>query len=339
MFCPLVISMLRPGPVGSLLQEAGIPTYSLEMSKGIFGITSQVRGIARLHRILSEQRPDLLISYLYHPIVTGRMVAKTAGIARVISCIRIAPRPTIAGRIQNLMLRLTSCADRVTTVNSAGVATQWVQKKAVSPEKLRIISNGVVVAEEEQQGSGEPSDNFVWCAIGRLEVQKDFFSLIAAMEIVARRYPDSRLRVIGDGPLKADLEAQVREKALTDHVVFQGTTADIDTLLSSASAVVLSSAWEGMPNVVLESLAAGVPVVATDVGGVREVVADGETGFLVPPHSAVHLADGMIRMMSLSREERGVMGQRGRELIRTRYTMDHVVRQWESLYIEVLEKE
>jgi len=242
---------------------------------------------------------------------------------------------TPAARIQNLALRLTSQLDRITTVNSASVASQWIKAKAVSPDHVRIVPNGVVITNDEDKG--KQSDRFVWLAMGRLDIEKDFFSLIDAMEQVSQRYPQCLLRVVGDGPLRCTLEELIRRKGLTDHVVLEGERTDVQELYRAANAVVLSSAWEGMPNVVLESLATGVPVVTTDVGGVTDIVIEGKSGFVVPPHSSTQLAEGMIRMMSLSQEKRDTMGQRGRVLVKKKYDMDTVVRQWESLYTEVLE--
>ena len=98
----------------------------------------------------------------------------------------------------------------------------------------------------------------------------------------------------------------------------------------------MSSAWEGMPMVLLEAAAAGLPIVATKVGGNHEVVRDGESGYLAPPRDSTALAQAMQRLMRLSPEERRTMGERGREHVRTHYGLQRVAEQWEGLYRELL---
>jgi glycosyltransferase involved in cell wall biosynthesis len=122
--------------------------------------------------------------------------------------------------------------------------------------------------------------------------------------------------------------------ALSGRVGWLGLRDDVPDLLAASDAFVLSSRWEGSPNVVLEALAAGVPVAATDVGGVRELVHDGRSGFLVPPGDVAALAGAMDRLMTLSSEERRRMGQRGRHAVRQRHDASVVLEQWRRLLSE-----
>jgi glycosyltransferase involved in cell wall biosynthesis len=111
---------------------------------------------------------------------------------------------------------------------------------------------------------------------------------------------------------------------------------DVPELLNAAAAYVLSSAWEGMPIVLLEAAAAGLPIVATAVGGNGEVVCDEESGFLVPARDPESLGLAMRRLMGLSEVDRRLMGERGREHVRTNYGLSRLVDRWEDLYLEVL---
>jgi len=110
----------------------------------------------------------------------------------------------------------------------------------------------------------------------------------------------------------------------------------VPELMSAADGYVMSSAWEGMPIVLLEAAAAGLPIVATSVAGNREVVLDGESGFLVPPRDSEALGGAMLRLMGLSEAQRRALGERGRDLIRTQYSLGRLVDRWEDLYREVL---
>jgi glycosyltransferase involved in cell wall biosynthesis len=112
--------------------------------------------------------------------------------------------------------------------------------------------------------------------------------------------------------------------------------SDIADVMSAADGYVLSSAWEGMPMVLLEAAAAGLPIVATRVGGNHEVVRDGETGYLVPPRDDAALAQGMLRLMELPTPERRAMGEAGHQHVRSHYSLGRVAERWEELYREVL---
>ena len=113
---------------------------------------------------------------------------------------------------------------------------------------------------------------------------------------------------------------------------------NIPHLMNPTDASVMSSSWEGMPNVLLEASATGLPIVATDVGGNREVVLDGVTGFLAPPRNPEALAQAMLRMMELSEEKRRELGRAARKHVEENFSLDRVVDMWEALYKELLER-
>jgi glycosyltransferase involved in cell wall biosynthesis len=134
------------------------------------------------------------------------------------------------------------------------------------------------------------------------------------------------------------MEQLASDLGVTERVKFLGTRRDIPALMDAADAYVMSSAWEGLPMVLLEAAASGLPIVATDVGGNSEVVIDGKTGFLVPPKDPDALAQAMLRLMGLPPEEHRRMGAVARQHIEANYSLDHVVDQWEALYTELLER-
>ena len=137
--------------------------------------------------------------------------------------------------------------------------------------------------------------------------------------------------------MRPTLERLVQELGIASHVHFLGVRRDIPDLMNGADAFVLASAWEGLPMVLLEAAASGLPLVATDVGGVREIVRDGINGFLCPPGQSDALADVMKRVMALPPEKRAAMGEASRELVRRTFDIDQVVTRWEQLYQRLLE--
>ncbi len=142
----------------------------------------------------------------------------------------------------------------------------------------------------------------------------------------------------GQGPLLENLKRQSINLGISDRVVFLGLRRDIPSLLDAADGFVLSSAWEGLPNIVMEAMAAAKPVVATCVGGVPELVQEGVNGYIVPPGDSEALATAMVKMMALSDAERRAMGEAGRAYIEANYSLEHVVDQWEALYMELLQR-
>ncbi|MDY0392055.1 MAG: glycosyltransferase [Candidatus Bipolaricaulis sp.] len=177
---------------------------------------------------------------------------------------------------------------------------------------------------------------FAWLAVGRFDVPKDYANLLQAFAYVAQARPEAQLLIAGDGPLRPSMEQLANDLGITDRVKFLGIRRDIPALMNAADAYVMSSAWEGMPNVLLEAAASGLPIVATDVGGNSEVVIDGKTGFLVPPKDPEALAQAMVQLMGLPQEERRRVGEAARQYVEANYSLDRVVDQWEALYREFL---
>jgi glycosyltransferase involved in cell wall biosynthesis len=167
--------------------------------------------------------------------------------------------------------------------------------------------------------------------VGRLVPIKDVPTMLHAMHEV----PQAHLAVIGDGELRPELEAAAQAAGLADRVHFTGWAPDVAAALSDLDVVALSSRNEGTPVALIEAIAAGRPVVATDVGGVRAVVRDGETGFLVPPNDAVALGAAVRRLLE-DPDLRRRMGAAGRAAVIERFGQDRLVREVGDLYRELL---
>jgi len=153
---------------------------------------------------------------------------------------------------------------------------------------------------------------------------------------VRERFPQAVLLLVGRGSLQSETELLAQSLGLGSGVRFLGVRDDVAQIMSAADGYVMSSAWEGMPMVLLEAAAAGLPIVATRVGGNPEVVRDGESGFVVPPRDHEALGRAMLQLMELSETQRRSMGDRGREVIRAHYGLNRVVERWEELYRDVL---
>jgi glycosyltransferase involved in cell wall biosynthesis len=178
-------------------------------------------------------------------------------------------------------------------------------------------------------------DDFLWLAVGRLEAVKDYPSLLRAM---TRTPEQARLLVLGAGPQEGRLTELAEWLGLKQRVRFAGFEPNVVRWMRAADGFVLSSRYEGLPMVLLEAGACGVPVVATDVLGTREVVVDGETGWLAPAGDAQELAKTMMKLMHMPPDARHAMGERARRHVARNFSLEAVLDRWERLYGELLER-
>lgn len=296
-------------------------------------------------RLIRESKNhDVILSFMYHANIVERFLKIfSVGVIHVTS-IR---NEKFGGRGREYAIRFTDALTDVTVVNSNLASKQLESRGVVSKKRVRTIPNGL----ELEKYAPDPNvrarlrvelevsdDTFLWLAAGRLEPQKDYSTLLQATARLSAASTNFRLAVAGQGPLLDELQAKLAELGLSAHVEFLGLRRDMPALLQAADGFVLSSQWEGLPNVVMEALASGTPVVATQVGGVAELVEHGRSGWLVPAKKPEALADAMRQLMALPAEERLAMGAAGREHISQNYGLERVVDQWEALFTELLEQ-
>lgn len=202
---------------------------------------------------------------------------------------------------------------------------QWLRDECGTPESLiAVIHNGIAappahspdeIANLRRQ-SGLSEVEVLLVAVGRLSEQKNFGLLLTALSQL--RQERWALLLVGEGELHADLTAQTALLGLSERVRFLGRRSDVPLIMQSSDALVMSSSWEGFPYVIVEALANGLPIVATDVGGVREGVLHDETGLLVPPADADALTEALGRIIE-SRELRLRLGRSGSALFHHRF--------------------
>ena len=194
--------------------------------------------------------------------------------------------------------------------------------------QYRVIPNGVEL--DRFAAAPEPVPGRILC-VGRLAPPKRPDTILDALALVRRELPEAELHVVGDGPLRAQVEARTAALGLGDAVRLLGTSTDVPGLLRGAACLALASDYEGLPLAVLEAMAAGVPVVASAVGGVPELVADGRTGLLVQPGSADGLAAALGELLRDPARARA-LGDAGRELARERYSRERMAAEHERLW-------
>ena len=334
-----VVSMTPPKAYLQELENARIPVSSLN----IRGKYPDPRPIFRLARLIWTCRPQIVHGFMVHANLLARLMRLISPIPVLICSARSTDE---GGHFrEHLYHRTDFLCDLTTQVSRAGLE-RYVEVGAVPRKKICFIPNGVdtarfcpdSIARNLLRKAMGLSAAFVWLAVGRFDVPKDYPNMLRAFAYVAKERPDAVLILVGDGLLRPTMERLAKNLSLTDRVRFLGIRRDISEVMNAADSYIMSSAWEGMANVLLEASATGLPIVATDVGGNPEVVMDNVMGLLVPPKDSESLASAMLHLMSLSDEERRKMGEAGRQHTKANYSLDRVADMWETLYSEHLDK-
>jgi len=327
-----MVSLLSPRDFVARLNDADIPVVALHLN----GIPSLPGALYRLWRELRQHRPEVLATFTYHANVSGKVIGRLAGVPRVIASIR---SEFFGGRLRDRLESLTGRLATATITNSRHVGERLVERGVVDARKLAVVTNAVAPAvaitpterSELRREMGAVDDGLLWLAVGRFETAKDYPNLLRAFARLVDERPRSRLAIIGYGALDKVVRAGVAEEGLDEQVRVLGRRDDATRYLEACDAYVLSSAWEGLPNTVLEAMAAAQPVVATVVGGVKDLLDDGKAGLLAPPRDPVALADAMVRLDALGSEQRDVMGRRGLEIATARHGVQATLNRWESV--------
>lgn len=203
--------------------------------------------------------------------------------------------------------------------------------RGVDPEDLAPRQTRASLRGREVTPDASPVIIFA----GSLTPEKRIDRLLRVFRQVSRSQPEARLWLVGKGPLRPELEQQAATLELSHAVRFCGARSDIGSYLNAADLLALTSDSEGLPGVLLEAGIAGLPVVATRVGGVGECVLDGETGFVVEAHDETGLADGLLRLIA-EPELRRRMGQRARQWVSQRFSIDKIAERYLGFYRETL---
>jgi len=333
----VVLLVLRPG----LAEEwpTALDVIHLGMHRSPLSV---IAGMAKARRFLLAFRPDLLHSHSFHANLAARALKVLVPSVTVISTVHNVYE---GGWPRMLAYHLTDGLAHRTVAVSKAAAERFVRLKAIPQHKCIVLANGIDIAlfkpdaerREEKRTTMDAGGEFIWLAVGRIVPAKDYPTLLRAFAQVRASRGDARLWVAGaeaSAAEAASVRALTTDLGLKDAVRWLGLCRDVPALLDAADAYVMASAWEGMPLAVGEAMAMEKPVVATDVGGVRELM--GEIGLIVPAKSPENLAEAMLEMMRSTNEERRGRGRSARERIKAHFSMDAKADEWESLYREVL---
>jgi len=347
-WAPVVYCLGPRAELADVLEAAGIETHCLNARR------RDVSVVLRLARLLKRQRPALIQTFLFHANIAGRFAARIAKVPVVVSGIRVAERQ------KDWHLWLEWLTKRFVTHHVAvshSVAEFTSRELRLAKDRVSVIRNGVdgrLFANASPADLGQfsiPPTASTLLFVGRLHVQKGVSDLLEAMwELVDEEKRDVHLLIVGEGPEQEKLQASVRWTPFAERVHWLGHRRDVASLMKASTLLVLPSLWEGMPNVVLEAMAAGLPVVATDVDGSAELVKDGETGWLCnaghfqsatevthSPRNAglPSLAGALGDALDFPRERRE-LANAAQALVQKGFTWDDVSRSYDALWRQLL---
>jgi glycosyltransferase involved in cell wall biosynthesis len=328
-------SITGPSPLIDDLTRADVPILPLARTTRL-----AVRSWLPLVRFLRHERVDILHAHKFGSNVWG---AVFASLFRVPLFVAHEQGSTFEGEIHRPFLDrrlIARAADALIVVSPED--QRMMAEAGIAPQKLRLIRNGIiepVPAGHDVRGELEiPPDAEVVGTVAVLRPEKAVDVLIEAAALLSDDFPRLRVLIAGSGPEEERLRAMVRDRGLERRVLLLGLRRDVADVLAALDVVAFSSDREGTPLAVMEAMAAGKPVVATNVGGVPDLIDDGIHGLLVPRRDPRALADSIARLLR-DAGLRSELGRRGREKQRREFDIGVTVRHVESLYDELVARD
>jgi len=319
------------------VRDAGGTTVDLEQS-----FPYDVRSVVRLFQVLRRHDPDLLHAHLPYARSIGRPVGTVTGVGSIVTTYH---NPIIAerGMLSYYLEPIVGRTEDVSVTVSDGIRRGFAER--FPGRNWRTIHNGIDVTEFARKVENAPKEELrselsidegtaMLVTVGRYVPQKSQKTLIRAMPEILDERPDTHLLVVGWGPLESELRATATELGISRSVTITGRVPTVHEYYALADLFVISSSYEGFGIVAVEAMAAGLPVVGTDVTGLEEIIVDGETGYLVPPNDPGAFADGVSKI--LSSKEFDSFGRRGYEHAVERFDICRVTEEYLELYETVI---
>jgi len=350
-----VIGVSAPGSHVASLEAAGLRHVPLTHATRSMALGSDAMAFAELRRIFADLRPDIVHTHNPKPGVYGRIAGRLARVPVVVNTVHglyaLPEDPLPKRAIVYALERVASaCSDAELVQNVEDLET--LAAVGVPRRKLQLLGNGVdlarfdarrfdrAVREKHRAAIGIRAGELVVGLVGRMVAEKGYREVFAAATMLRSSHPDVRVVVVGpDDPDKADAVSarELDDAASSAGVTFLGARADVDELYTAMDLYVLASWREGFPRSAMEAAAMGLPIVATDIRGCRQVVTDGENGLLVPVRDAVALAEA-IGTLATDASLRSSMARAARERACRDFDQKRVIDITLAIYEELLDR-
>jgi glycosyltransferase involved in cell wall biosynthesis len=335
-FDPRLASFSTEGPLATLLPcpMDEVQVYPLAG----FHRKSCLDQARRFYRYLTSERIEVVQCFDFYSNLFAIPVARLAGVPIILGARR--EESTMKTSLQRGIQRFCYRIGTGVVANAGSLREALIKDEHLSPDRVWAIPNGLDLqafdAQTSQSRYPKADKGLRIAVVANLRPEKGHRVFLEAVSSLAPQHPHVKFLIAGDGPMRETIEAHIEQHNLKDRVHLLGAIRDIPAFLASLDGLVLPSITnEGFPNAVMEAMAASLPVVATDTGGTRDLVVDGETGYVVPPQDARQLAarlDVLCRDAKLRRK----MGEAGRWRVIRHFTTQHMSRQYEELYASLL---
>ena len=341
----IVMGCLRAeGPLLERLKGSAVSVREFHPAGGLDS-PSGLWEVARLAAYLRRERFDVVHTHDLWSNLMGVTAARLAGVPAIISSRRdLAHFDWYQGKRRHWLRRIQNLSG-VVLANATPIRDALIAEDGFAPEKLRVIHNGVDTAKFQRAKSDRErlfpaaSNEKLVVLVGNMHSDvKGQGWLIDAAPGVLREFPEVRFVFAGDGELRPQFEARAAKLRLASKFMFLGRRSDIPEILASCDIAVLPSRAEGLPNAVLEYMAAGLPTIATRVGGNAELVQDGVTGLLVPAENADTLADALLRLLRNPEQARQIASQ-GQRFAVENFSFERLIREVDEMYTELLQRQ
>jgi glycosyltransferase involved in cell wall biosynthesis len=327
------------GALGQQLQADGYQVECLGRRSGV-----DLRCAWRLARLLQKYHIDLVVAHQYTPFFYG-MTARLFGRNRPIVFVEHGRSFPDYPRPKRMMFNrwMVRRHDRLIAVGN-DVRRALVENEGLPPERVEVIYNGVDLNPfqpdaarrlKNRQELDVASKAFVITQVARLDALKDHLTAVRTMAELVKSVPHARLLIVGDGPERESIEAEIEKLGLREHIRVLGLRKDVPRILSASDAMLLTSVSEGIPLTLIEGMGAGLPIVTTDVGGIREVVCEDETALMAPAGDATLLAKHLERF-ARDPDLRKQFGDGGYRLAHEKFSEEVMHAQYARVYDEVL---
>jgi len=336
-FEPIVISLSQGGAWADKIRELNIQVIELERRKN-----KEFARLWRLIKLIREIKPTIVHTYLFSANSYGRIAAILCRVPIIIASERSLPeigkdKTKTMIYIDKILLSFSHAI----ICNSLRASEVLIKHYSFNPEKVFTVYNGIDVAaiSLDCNSKKQKAATKVIGTIGSLEPVKNHKLFLQVAKIILNQisHEDIRFLIIGKGSLRKELEEFAEMMGIPGNVVFTGERTDIPELLQTIDIFVLTSKYEGLSNVIMEAMSAGIPVIATDVGGNSELVIDEKTGYLCPPNDLVAFSQRIIDLLN-DDERTKWMGDNARMRMISQFSIWKMIKETENTYTNLLEQ-
>ena len=326
------------------MKKAGTRVIPLETLKRDISVLNDLKTLFKLYFIIKKGNYNIVHCHSTKAGFLGRIAAKLAGVPQIYFTVHGWGfyNQEEYGWAQKLLIFLekiaAKCSTKITCV-SEKVKEDGIERKIAKENKFLVIKNGVYWKDkgnkkEAREKLKVAEDEIVFGMVGRLAYQKNPLMFLGAAREVIEYCPKAKFILIGGGPLFQECQNFIKENKLENKIFLLGEKNPEETreLLTGFDVFTLTSKFEGLPITIIEAMFAGLPIIATNVGGIVELVIDDKNGFLVNPDSLEELVQKMIYFIE-NPEKRKEMGQKGLEIAKENFTLDEMVKSYENLYL------